>query len=428
MLPMQEISLAPGVTLRMVQTKKFKTSTMGVTFLEPLSKETASLNALLPWVLQRGTKTYPDMEAMSAAMDDLYGGNISPVLRKKGEVQCVGFLASFLDDAFVPAGTRILEPATQLLGEMVLAPAGDGVSFRPDYVSSERENLIDRIRSQINDKLQYSLSRLQEQMCQDEAYGLNKLGTEKEAKAITGERLFLRYQELLKTAPIYLYYCGSAAPERVEAAFRASFADLPKTERRPVPQTVVKIQPEGPVRRFQDQMEVNQGKLILGFRTGGSFLCKEDAARGILFNAVYGGTTNAKLFLNVREALSLCYFANSALVQNKGILHVYSGVEFDNLRKAENEILAQLKACQDGNIEPQELEAARRSVMSNLRTTLDGQGRLEEYWLNRFITGTNFSPEELTDTLAHVTRDEVIQTAKAIRLDSVYTLMDKKED
>ena len=66
--------------------------------------------------------------------------------------------------------------------------------------------------------------------------------------------------------------------------------------------------------------------------------------------------------------------------------------------------------------------------MSNLRTTLDGQGRLEEYWLNRFVTGTNFSPEELTDTLAHVTRDEVIQTAKAIRLDSVYTLMDKKED
>lgn len=426
MRPMHEITLAPGVILRAVQTKKFKTSTLGITFLDPLSEETASLNALLPWVLQRGTQTHPDMESLSAAMDDLYGGSISPVLRKKGEIQCIGFLASFLDDAFVPAGTRILEPAAQLLGEMVLSPAGDGVSFRPDYVSSEQENLIDRIRSQVNDKLQYSLSRLQEQMCQDEAYGLGKMGTEEQAKAITGQNLFARYQKLLETAPVYLYYCGSADPERVEAAFRSAFAGLPKTERRPVPQTVVKDAPEGPVRRFQDQMEVGQGKLILGFRTGGSFLSKEDVARGMLFNAVYGGTTNAKLFLNVREALSLCYFANSALVQNKGVLHVYSGVEFANFRRAEDEIIAQLKACQDGQIEPQELEAARRSVMSNLRTTLDGQGRLEEYWLNRFVTGTSFSPEELEAALAQVTLEQVVQTAQAIQLDSVYTLRDKE--
>ena len=261
MLPMKEISLAPGVTLRTVQTQKFKTSILGVTFLEPLSEKTAALNALLPWVLQRGTQTHPDMESLSAATDDLYGGTISPVLRKKGEVQCVGFLASFLDDAFVPAGTYILEPAAQLLGEMVLSPAGDGVSFLPDYVSSEQENLIDRIRSQVNDKLQYSLSRLQEQMCQDEAYGLGKMGTEEQAKSITGQRLFARYQELLETAPIYLYYCGSADSNRVEAAFRAAFSGLPKTERRPIPQTAVRNTPEGPVRRFQDQMEVNRVEL-----------------------------------------------------------------------------------------------------------------------------------------------------------------------
>lgn len=426
MLPMKEISLAPGVTLRTVQTQKFKTSILGVTFLEPLSEKTAALNALLPWVLQRGTQTHPDMESLSAATDDLYGGTISPVLRKKGEVQCVGFLASFLDDAFVPAGTYILEPAAQLLGEMVLSPAGDGVSFLPDYVSSEQENLIDRIRSQVNDKLQYSLSRLQEQMCRDEAYGLGKMGTEEQAKSVTGQKLFARYHELLETAPIYLYYCGSADPNRVEAAFRVAFSGLPKTERRPIPQTAVRNTPEGPVRRFQDQMEVNQGKLILGFRTCGSFLSQQKVAQAMLFNAVYGGTTNAKLFLNVREALSLCYFANSALVQNKGVLHVYSGVEFANFQCAEDEILAQLKACQNGQIDQGELEAARRSMISNLRITQDSQGRLEEYWLNRFVTGTSFAPEELEAALAQVTLDQVIQIAQGVQLDSVYTLRNKE--
>ena len=112
MLPMTESVLAPGVILRAVQTKKFKTSMLSVTFLEPLTADHASLNALLPKVLRRGTQRHPDMESLSAALDDLYGGGIEPILRKKGEVQCIGFWGSFLDDAFVPQKTHILEEAT----------------------------------------------------------------------------------------------------------------------------------------------------------------------------------------------------------------------------------------------------------------------------------------------------------------------------
>ena len=130
MLPMTESVLAPGVILRAVQTKKFKTSMLSVTFLEPLTADHASLNALLPKVLRRGTQRHPDMESLSAALDDLYGGGIEPILRKKGEVQCIGFWGSFLDDAFVPQKTHILEEATALLGELVLAPEGRRDSCR----------------------------------------------------------------------------------------------------------------------------------------------------------------------------------------------------------------------------------------------------------------------------------------------------------
>ena len=426
MLPMTELTLSPGVTLRVVQTKKFKTSLLAVTFVEPLTAEHAPLHALLPKFLHRGTQTHPDMQALSAALDELYGGSIQPILRKKGEVQCIGFWGSFLDEAFLPAGTSILEEATALLGELVLAPAGERGTFVPAYVDSEKKNLIDQIRAQLNDKLQYAMARLRGQMCAEEAYGLDKLGTEAQANAITGEALYTRYQEMLAQAPVYLYYCGSADPARVEAAFRAAFAGLPNGERRPVPQTQVVNSPTGPVRRFQDAMDVGQGKLILGFRTGGSFRSQESIARGLLFNAIYGGTTTSKLFLHVREKLSLCYFANSSLAQNKGILQVYSGVEFANFQKAEEEILAQLAACQKGEIPQEEGEPPRRSVMGSLRTTLDAQGRLEEYWLNRFVSGTDFPPEALAEEVDRVTLDQVVETAQKIQLDSIYTLRGKE--
>ncbi len=426
MLPITERVLAPGVVLRAVQTQKFKTSMLGVTFLEPLREETASLNALLPKVLRRGTQAHPDMESLSAALDDLYGGGIEPIIRKKGEVQCVGFWGSFLDDAFVPEGSRILESAAELFGEMILRPAGDGASFLPAYVESEKANLIDRIRSEINDKLQCSLARLRRLMCQGEAYGIGKLGSEAQAQAITGAALYARYRQLLETAPIYLYYCGSADIDRVEAAFRAAFADLPRTQRQPVPETVSVAAPKGAVRRFSDAMDVTQGKLTMGFRLGGGFRDKETVARFFLLNAIYGGSTNSKLFLNVREKLSLCYFASSSLAMNKGIMLVYSGVEFANFQKAEDEILAQLEACRKGEITPEELEAARRSAVGSLRSALDAQGRLEEYWLNRFVTGTDYTPEELAAEIETVTLAELVETARKIRLDSVYTLRGKE--
>src|SRR5699024_1258997 len=134
---------------------------------------------------------------------------------------------------------------------------------------------------------------------------------------------------------VYLYYCSSADPARVEDAFRTAFAALPKTDRRPVPRTQVVEAPQGPVRRCQDAMDVGQGKQILGFRNGGGFRDRESIARGLLFSAVYGGTTTSKLFLNGREKLSLCYFASSSLALSKGVLQVYSGVEFANFQKAE---------------------------------------------------------------------------------------------
>lgn len=427
MLPITERVLAPGVVLRAVRTKKFKTSMLGVTFLEPLREETASLNALLPKVLRRGTQAHPDMESLSAALDDLYGGGIEPIIRKKGEVQCVGFWGSFLDDAFVPEGSQILESAAGLFGEILLHPAGDGTSFLPDYVESEKANLIDKIRSEINDKLQYSLARLRRLMCQGEAYGIDKLGSEDQARAITGEALYARYREMLETAPVYLYYCGSADIDRVEAAFRKAFADLPQTQRQPVPETISVAEPKGEVRRFADSMDVTQGKLTMGFRVGGGFRDMETVARFFLLNAIYGGSTNSKLFLNVREKLSLCYFASSSLAMNKGVMLVYSGVEFANFQKAENEILAQLEACQKGEITPEELESARRSVVGSLRSSLDAQGRLEEYWLNRFVTGTSYTPEELAAEIENVTLAELVEAARKIQLDSVYTLRGKED-
>ena len=111
--------LMPHVYLTYLPARKFKTGVLSAQFITPLDKETASYNALLPAVLHRGTMRCPDMEQLAAAMDRLYGAQISPTIRKRGETQCLGFVASFIDDRFVSRNEPRLEPAAELLGELL---------------------------------------------------------------------------------------------------------------------------------------------------------------------------------------------------------------------------------------------------------------------------------------------------------------------
>lgn len=422
MTNVKRLELAPGVFLTAVQTSKFKSAALSATLLTPLSRETASANALIPYVLRRGTERLTDMGAVSAALDDLYGGTLEPVVRKKGETQCLGFVCGILDDAYTLNGEDVLEPAAGLLGEVLLRPYTQDGAFCPDYTAGEKSNLIDRIRAQMNEKRQYSVQRLTQLMCRGEAYGVDRYGDEAAVAAVTPQSLWAAYQDLLKTARVELYYCGSADIQRVEAALGKAFSDLPRNPDRTRLVCDVKAQAPREPQVVEEAMDVAQGKLAMGFRTGGVSVWEKEFPALMVFNAVYGGTTTSKLFMNVREKLSLCYFASSILEKMKGVMLVSSGIEFDKYRQAKEEIMAQLETCRKGRIEDWELVGAVRSIVSALTSTLDSQGRLEDFWLGQAVAGLTESPQALCARVETVTREDVVAVANRMELDTIYFL------
>lgn len=421
MIEVTRTQLLPGVHLTAVQTQKFKSSVLGMQFLLPLAREQAALQALLPMVLRRGTAEHPDMESLSAVLDELYGGSLEPTVRKKGETQCVGFVGSFLDDAYTLDGSAVLEPSAALLGELVLRPYTRDGAFCPDYTRQERENLVTRIRAQVNDKRQYAQVRVVAEMCAGEPFGVDKLGDEASAAAITPQKLWDCYQQVLRTAPIEFYYCGSAPLERVRAAVQAIVDGLPAGERAPLARPEKGNAPAQP-RRVEEALDVTQGKLAMGFRTGGITCWEEDYPALTVLNALFGGTTMSRLFLNVREKLSLCYYASSTLEKMKGLLLVSSGIEFDKYDTAREEILAQLESIRRGEIEDWELEGTRSILVNGHRSTLDDQGRLEEFWLGQSAAGLDIGIEELVEGIRRVTREQVAAAAQKLELDTIYFL------
>lgn len=416
--------ILPGVFLSTLQTDKFKSDCLSISLLTALDRDTVSKNALLPRVLARGTVRHPDMDALSAACDELYGARVLPVVRKKGEILAVGFYAGFLADRFTPDKTRLLEPVAALLGELLLSPATRGGLLKKDYVESEKEKLIDDIRGRVNDKRSYAVFRLIEQMCACEPYGCDDMGDEDSAAAVGYVELTRYYQDLLRAAPVEIFYCGAADEARVSAALRDALATLPRGEINYALGTDVRLNAlESGPRYFGEAMDVGQGKLCLGFRLGDCMDAETpDFAAIRVFNALYGGSVTSKLFLNVREKLSLCYYASSVCDTRKGILLVSSGIEFEDFEAAKDEILAQLDAVRRGDFTDGDLTSARKSVASDLRALTDSPGALEDFYLSQTLLGLDYGPAELAALCEEATRADVRGVAAGVELDAVYFL------
>lgn len=419
---MTRTKLADGVYLTYLPARKFKTSLLSAQFVTPLRKETAAAYALLPAVLRRGTVTYPDMGVMAAHLDQLYGARIDYTIRKKGENQCVGFVASLIDDSYALGGEKLLEPVAALLGELICDPVTKHGRFVPAYFDSEKTNLIDAIRSLINDKREYADSRLLREMCAGEPYGIPRLGDEASVEKLQPKKLYAFYKELISTSRLELFYSGSASQKRVEQALLSAFSTLPRdvVQEIAIPQEHVA---RTEVLRIDDEMDVTQGKLGMGFSCG-----SDDTVALLMGNTLFGGSSNSKLFLNVREKLSLCYYASSLYHRQKGLITVSSGIEFENFQKAYDEIMAQLDAVRKGDLEDWELDGAKSTLLNAYASMGDSQGKLENFYLGQAATGQSETPEELAKQVLEVTPERIFRAMETVQLDTVYFLRGKEAE
>ena len=368
------------------------------------------------------------MELISEALDNLYGSRIEPIIRKKGELQCIGFYADFPDDSYIP-GVDILGKTASLLGGILLSPITQGGVFREDYVEGERTNLVDDIRSVINDKRGYSINRLLEEMCAEEAFGVSRLGFEKEALEITPENLYTQYRELITNSRVEVFYCGSASPQRVESALLPVFNGLPEHCETEIPKTDVILSPapDAP-KRFFEALDIAQGKLAVGYRLGKAMMETPDYASLMVFNTVFGSGDTSKLFLNVRERLSLCYSVGSMVDKHKGVMVVASGVDFTNFEITLDEIDTQLEHVKAGRISEQELTSAKRCVVTALKLAMDRPGGLEEFCFDSSVSAIPYDPDELCVKIENVTADDIIKKASDITTDSIFFLTGKERD
>ncbi len=425
MIGIEQRAICDGVNFRSIRDTKFKTMRISAHLIVPMSRQTAAENALLPFLLSRASREYPDFTKLGQRLAELYGASLNADVQKLGDLQVLSLSASGIADRYALEGEAISGELAKLLCSIFFdPPLVDGL-FPEDGFEQEKRQTMELIDSEYSDKRTYARQRCEAIMCADEPYGVNRYGGKEDIARVERPALTAAWKRLLDTAKIELMVLGDCDPAPVYEGFRAAFETL--GSRKTADCTTKVVRSAEKVNTVTEKMDVAQGKLVMGFRTG-TATPDEEVPATRLMAALFGGTPNSKLFLNVREKLSLCYYCSASYNSMKGIMLVQSGVEVKNMERAKEEILRQLDEVKQGNFDESEVEAAKMSLCNSYRTLSDSLGGLENWYLSQTFASHSQQPEEAAAQINAVTRQEIIDAANRVTLDTVYCLVGNGED
>lgn len=405
-----------GVELCTVSAEGFKTACASLSFVMPLG-EKASLYALVPNVLTRSCKDYPDVTSIEKKLALLYGAEVVVDVTKSGENQVLKIEVSCIDDRFSIDGESITDECLKLLFRMAFEPRLENGVFCSDDVESEKRLLSERLIAENSDKRTYAKNRCNEIMFENELYGIHRYGTVEDIEKITPEALYDAYREILSQGKLLVCVSGgnfSNVEELLEKYIDDEDRDIHLNE-------TLYVEECEDVKYVKEQEAVKQGKLVMGFRLGMTGEEDKYAARRVMVD-LFGGSPHSKLFTVVREKMSLCYYCSAMMFRQKGVMLVQSGIESYNEEKAKNAILDQLEDIKKGNFSDDDIASSVKSLEDGFRSVSDSAESVASWFTSQVCSKEFLYPEDFIEQFKKVTREDIIEAAKEVTLDTVFML------
>ncbi len=412
------IEMADQVKLHLIKSNKFKTDLIGVYIKRPLNEKEATYNTLLTRIMEQGTASWPTLKDLNNKLDNMYGAILSCDVNKYGEMHALQFKLQLPSEKLLKSKDQ-LGGGIEIISEVLNRPfMVDGV-FDKEIFDNEVRNLREEIQSRVNDKMMYALERCTEFMCEEEPFRIHQYGTLEELETITQEKLVEHYNEVLRTSPIDIVLVGDLNFSRSEQLVRDKFEIQRGRILKLLPSIFEKTIHE--VRSVSEDFDVSQAKLTMGFRTNISFDHPLYNA-SVIFSNILGGGASSKLFKNVREKASLCYYIFSRVEKYKGIMLISSGIEADNKAKALDLIQIELDKMRTGLFDDNDINISKDALMSAIRSISDYPNSFMNFYYSQKLDGKSFDLQGLLKKIELVTKDEIIEAGRLMELDTIYFL------
>lgn len=413
--------LYDGIDFFSIVDKRFKTNLISIWIVDRLSEENAPCNALSMSFISKSNKKYPDMTLLNKKLSSLYGANLSGTTSKVGDNQFMMLGVSCIADKYALDSEKLTLESTDILMDCLLEPNVENNGFSEKLFTPIKQELLDDIDAIINDKRSYALMKTSKIAMKGEPSAIRSCGEREYAEKVDSVSAYKKYNELLKTSEMKVFFVGSESPDEVKSKIKERLSVI---ERNFGGVTSSEFSPAKSEPVYETELlDVMQSKMVMSFK------CSDKNSHAVrLMTAIFGATPFSKLFVNVREKMSLCYYCAARYDEIKGILNVDSGVEQENIEKARNEILNQLESMKKGEFTDEEMNNSLLSLINAAKSMNDSAASLASWYLKQDILGTNYSPEEEIERLKSVTREDIIKAASSLTLDTVYVLTKKGDE
>lgn len=406
--------LSDAVTLHTFTDPRFKTMKVSVNMFLPLRSSTAAQYAILPGLVSQATREYPDYTSFNSRLAELYGASLTTRIQKIGDFQCLTLSADGISSRYAFGGEDMFSQLTDLLFSILFDPLKDSEGLFPlENFQQKQRQLLEQMDSEFNDKILYTHRRSEELLFQGQNAGLSCSGTREEVAALDRAAVTAAWHEILSNARIEIYALGDCVPN--EEMFRSRFTGLGK----PIITGPLPFEKPQEIRRVVEEQPLSQSKLSMAYRAD---YAREEKTLFSLTAAVLGGVPSSKLFQNVREKMSLCYYCSAGLHQNSRAMYIESGVETHNLERAEEAISQQLLALQNGDLTEDELLSAKLAMQNSLRSVGDSLNQVEAWDMGQQFSGASLSLEQVEEKLMAYSVDQVVEAAGRLYPASVFTL------
>lgn len=421
----QKQEIKQGITLHEIHTENYKTNLNAIFLATPLKRENVTLDALLTAVLRRGTKNIPSQELISQKLEMMYGASFDCGVEKTGDNHIIKFYLETLSEEFLPSSENILKEAIEILTDIAFNPLIEENSFKKEYVEGEKQNLKQIIQAKIDNKTRYAYDRCIEEMFKDKPYGLYKYGYIEDLEKITPEQLYNYYKTLISNCKIDIFYSGTVNKEDVKEIIEQN-ENIKKLSPRN-PEYIVNNETTEPVKQKEpnivnESMQIAQGKLVLGLNINET--AENSRFIASVYNAILGGGANSKLFQNVREKQSLAYTANSGYIRVKNCIFINCGIEIQNYEKALNTIKEQLEDMKDGNFTQEDMDNSKELILASVEAITEEQDTEITYYYGQELAHRFVSIEEYMEKIKQVTKDQIVQLAQTVNINTIYFLKD----
>lgn len=407
--------IADGVYFSSITDKRYKKNLISVAFSTQLSEDTATENVIVPVLLTKCNSKLPTYKAFNNKMSRLYASSIGGTAGRQYDLQTISFGAYYLDDIYALSGEKMTGIMTDILIDCLTSPVTENGVFSEKFVELEKKTVIDNIETAINDKRSYAIERAMKTICKGEPASVCSYGTVEKAKLITPDSAYKAYRRMLETMPCEIICTGCSDFDGVAEKFAAAFE---KVGRHDIENTTIALSPvKTQTEEVTERLTVNQSKLVLGFKSH-----SDDDAALVLLQKIFGGTTSSKLFRNVREKMSLCYYCSAARNDLKGIMLVNSGVENENIEKTKEAVIDQLEEIKNGNFTNEDINFAEMAIKNDFKSVADSAGNVSNWYFDCIRKNDIVTPEEKLGRYLGVSKERIIAAAKSMVLDSVYVL------